>query len=174
MKIIIINGPCGIGKSTIAVRLHEAIPLSSEKLTYLLNIDEQRRLFSHYRAKREESKEASLRISETIISTCLKMKHDVIIDKMLFDTQVIDSYYEIAKQNGAEVKEIILWATKEALMKRANERGWRKPSLLTPEKCEFFWHQIDEVKDKRPNAVIIDTSNSSEDETLMKIQKECG
>ena len=169
MKIIIINGPCGIGKSTIAVKLHEAIPLS-----FLLNIDDQRRLFSHYREKQEESREASLRISETIISTCLKMQHDVIIDKMLFKPQVIDSYYEIAKQNGAEVKEIILWASKEVVMKRANERGWIKDSLLTPEKCEFFWHQIDEIKDKRPNAVIIDTSNSSEDETYMKIRKELG
>lgn len=33
-KLIIMNGPCGIGKSTAAKHLHESMPLS-----YLVEID---------------------------------------------------------------------------------------------------------------------------------------
>lgn len=166
MRIIILNGPCGIGKSTIASKLHEEIPLS-----FLLNIDEQRRSFSQYREKREESRVASLKVSASIISSCLEMNHDVIIDKMLYETQVLDSFYEIAKKYNAEVNEIILWASKEVVMQRANARGWKKGGLLTPEKCEYFWHQIEAIIDKRPKATIINISNISEHEAYLKVKK---
>lgn len=160
MKLIILNGPCGVGKSTIATRLHEALSLS-----FLLDIDSLRRLFSQYKDKRAESGTASLKLAEAILDTCLDMGHDVIIDKMQFDTVVLDRYYEIAKQKGAEVKEIILWATKEVVMKRAHARGWKEGGMLTPEKCEAFWSQIDELKNRRSSAVIIDTSDLSLDES---------
>ncbi len=166
MKIIIINGPCGVGKSTIAAKLHESMPLS-----FLLNIDDQRRLFSHYKEKKEESKVASLKLAEAIIGSCLDMEIDIIVDKMLYDSQVLDSYYELAKQKGAQVVEIILWAPKEVVMERAGARGWKADGLLTPEKCEFFWHQIDEIKDKRPNAKIIDTSKNTPDDVHATITK---
>lgn len=166
MKLIIINGPCGVGKSSIATRLHEACPLS-----FLLDIDSLRRLFSQYKEKREESRDASLKLAEIIVDSCLDMGHDVIIDKMQFDADVLDKYYEIAKEKGVVVKEIILWASKEVVMERAQARGWKEGGSLTPEKCEAFWHQIDEMKDKRPNAVIIDTSHISMDETYVEVEK---
>lgn len=166
MKIIIINGPCGVGKSSIAMRLHEAFPRS-----FLLDIDSVRRLFSQYKEKREESGQASLKLSEAIVETCLNMGYDVIVDKMQFDTEVLDRYYEIAKQKEAEVKEIILWATKEVVMERAHARGWKEGGSLTPEKCEAFWYQIEEMKGKRPNAVIIDTSLISLEESYLLVEK---
>jgi deoxyadenosine/deoxycytidine kinase len=52
MKIIIINGPTGIGKSTISRMVHKDLPLS-----FLLSIDEQRRYISHYRENRIESRD---------------------------------------------------------------------------------------------------------------------
>ncbi|MFZ1627041.1 MAG: AAA family ATPase [Candidatus Moraniibacteriota bacterium] len=164
MKLIIFNGPCGVGKSTIAVRLHETLPLS-----ILLDADSLRRLFSGYREKREESRIVSLKLAETMMITCLDMGHDVIIDKMQFDTAVLDKYLEIAKQKGVAVKEIILWASKEVVMERAGVRGWKEGGLLTPEKCEAFWHGIDDMKDKRSNAVIIDTTHLSSDESFAKV-----
>ncbi len=160
MKLIILNGPCGVGKSSIATRLHQALPLS-----FLLDIDSLRRLFSTYKEKREESREASLKLAETMMSACLDMGHDVIIDKMQFDTDVLDRYHEIAKQRGAEMKEVILWASREIVMARASARGYKKGSAFTPEKCELFWHKINELKDKRPSAIVIDTTDFHLDET---------
>ncbi len=164
MKIIIINGPCGVGKSSIAERLHKNRPHS-----FLLDIDSLRRLFSQYREERDESRMASLELAESMVSTCLDMGYDVIIDKMQFDIEVLDAYYEIAGGKGAEVKEIILWASKDVVMERAHARGWKEGGMLTPEKCEAFWHQIEDMKGKRPNAVIIDTSEISLEEVAQAV-----
>ncbi len=164
MNMIIINGPCGVGKTTLAAGLHETMPLS-----FLFDIDAQMRFISHYREYQEERREITLALSQAIIDTILRLGRDIIIDKMIFDPGVIDSYYALAKKYGADVHEIILWAPKEVVMKRADDRGWRKDGLLTPEKCEMFWNNIDELKHQRTKAVIIDTQQQSEEETLKRV-----
>ncbi len=165
MKLIILNGPCGVGKSTIAAALHEKMPLS-----FLLDVDAQSRNISHYKEYREERWEIRDAISEAIIETCLRLGRDVIVDKIIFDSTILDSYCVIAKKYNADVHEIILWATKDVVMKRAKDRGWREESLLTPERCEQFWHEIDAFKEKRPRATVIDVSDLGEAAVLKKVQ----
>lgn len=166
MKLIIINGPCGIGKSTLSAKLHASMPLS-----FLLDIDAQRRFISHYREQKEESGKMMMAISKAIIISCLGDNRDVIIDKIMFDTDVLDSYYEIAKTYSAKVYEIILWAPKEVVMERANSRGWREGGLLTPEICELFWDKINELKKNRPRAQIIDVEKMAEDDVYLEVAK---
>ncbi|MDO8425795.1 MAG: AAA family ATPase [bacterium] len=166
MKLIIINGPCGIGKSTLAGSMHATMPLS-----FLFDIDAQMRFISHYREYREERREITLALADAVIDALLRLGRDIVVDKMIFDPSIIDSYYGIAKKYGADVHEIILWAPKEVVMKRADERGWRKDGLLTPEKCEMFWHKIDELKNQRPNAIVLDAEHQSPEEMLAQVQK---
>jgi predicted kinase len=166
MKLIIINGPCGVGKSTLSAKLHANIPLS-----FLLDIDAQRRFISHYREQKEESGKMMMAISKAIIIGCLGDNRDIIIDKILFDSVVLESYYEIAKKYGADIYEIILWAPKEVIMKRANERGWREGGLLTPEICELFWDKIDKLKENRPQAQIINVENITEEDAYLEVAK---
>ena len=165
MTVVIVNGACGVGKSTIAARIHEYLELS-----FLLDIDSQRRFFSHYREKKEESAQASRVLALAILSSCLSAGYDVVIDKMIFDSKVIDAFYEIANKRNAKVIEIILWAPKEVAMQRAEKRGWRDGGLLTPEKVLTFWEKINELKKQRSCAIILDTSSNSEDETFSKIK----
>lgn len=166
MKLIIINGPCGIGKSTLAARLHDSMPLS-----FLLDIDAQRRFISHYRESKEKSGEATMTISNAIIKSCLEMDNSIIVDKMLFDPLIIDSYHELAKLHGADIYEILLWAPMDVVMQRATERGWKEAGLLTPEKCEFFWHKINELKSLRPQAHIINIENIDEEALYIQVAK---
>lgn len=166
MKLIIINGPCGVGKSTLSAKLHADMPLS-----FLLDIDAQRRFISHYREQKEESGKMMMTISKAITMSCLEDNRDVIVDKILFDSAVLDLYYEIAKTYGADIYEIILWAPKEVVMERANDRGWREGGLLTPEVCELFWDKIDELKESRPQAQIINVENMSEEDAYLEVVK---
>ena len=130
MKLILLNGPCGIGKTTTAARLHDSLSLS-----FLLDIDAQRRYISHYREYRDESRGLALDVSRGVVSACLEARRTVIIiDKMIFDSSVLDEFYAIAEGFGAPVYEITLWAPKEVMMRRAYERGFRDGGLLTPEK----------------------------------------
>lgn len=165
MKLIIINGPCGIGKSITAKNLHESMPLS-----YLVDVDAISRNISHYRDYREERWEIRETVAFAIVGSVLSLGRDVIVEKMMFREDVLDLYHKICDRHDAEIHEVILWASKEFVMKRAKKRGWRKGGLLTPEKCEQFWFKIDELKTKRPNAKIIDITNMNEEEVLKKIK----
>ncbi len=165
MKLIIVNGSCGVGKSTLAAALHDRLPLS-----FLLDIDSQTRFISHYKEHDLERREIVKWISFGIIEGCMKAHQSILIDKMTFDTATLDTYHEIGKRFGAEVHELILWAPKDVVLSRAHARGWVEDGLLTPEKCERFWEEIDKLKDQRPFASIIDVSKRTEGETAQYVE----
>ena len=165
MSLTIINGPCGIGKSTAAKHLHERVPLS-----YLVDVDVIMRNISHYRDYREEKWELREAVAFATVDTVLGLGRDAVVEKMIFDTDILDRYHEIGKRHGANITEIILWAPKEFVMQRADARGWREVSSLTPETCERFWYEIEMVKPKRPNAHVIDVTQMSEEEVVNAIE----
>lgn len=164
MKLILINGPTGIGKSTVAQKIHQARPLS-----FLVDIDALRRYISGYREYKDESKGLSILVSESLVETCLKSGHDVIIDKVFTDVEMVDRFIELGKKYNAEVHEFVLNASKELVIKRAKERGYIENSLLTPEKVVKFWEEIQEYITKRPQAVVIDIETLSQEEVYKYI-----
>lgn len=146
--------------------IHEAIALS-----LLLSLDDQRRLFSHYREMREESRLAALQLTAAMVESALAMGRDIIIDKVLYNESVLDAYYDTSKKHGADVVEIILWAPKEIVMSRAHERGYTEGGLLTPERVGFFWEKINTLKESRSRAILIDTTTLSPEEVLNEAKK---
>lgn len=167
MKLIILNGPCGIGKSTVARQLHTDLPLS-----FLLDGDAQSRYISHYREYDSERREITRAVMMGIIESCLKIKRDVIVDKMTFDPHLLDEYHQLGKTYGADVFEFILWGGKEMVMSRAHARGWPKDNLLTPEKCERFWMEIDQLISHRPVAKIINVEGLDETNVLEMVRQQ--
>ena len=65
---------------------------------------------------------------------------------MLFKESLLDAFVEMGKKYEAKITEIILWAPKELVLQRASERGYRPGGLLTPEKAERFWDEIDALR----------------------------
>lgn len=166
MKLIVINGPCGVGKSTVALRLHNKIPLA-----FLLDVDAQTRFISHYKEYGEERRELMKAISMGIIDSCLSVGCTVIVDKMTFDPQILDAYHALGEKHHAETYEIILWAPKNVVMSRANARGWVEGGMLTPEKCERFWNEIDALRRQRALAKVIDTNDLNEEGLLQELER---
>ena len=164
MKLILINGPTGIGKSTTAQKIHQAYPLS-----FLVDIDALRRYISGYREYKDESKQLSLLVSESIVATYLRCGHDVIIDKVFIDTQTVERFVELGKKYEADVREFVLNASKELVVKRAKARGYRESSLLTPEKVVKFWAETQEYIKKRSQATIVDVETLSEEDVYKYI-----
>ncbi|MCF7816100.1 MAG: ATP-binding protein [Candidatus Pacebacteria bacterium] len=146
MKLILINGPTGIGKSTIAAKLHQALPLS-----FLLDIDAQRRYISGYKEHREESRELVTELSLAMVENYLQSGHDVIIDKVFTDAKISDAFLERGRKYNATIFEFVLNTDKETLVARANERGYREGSMLTPEKVPEFWERMQSYIKERPS-----------------------
>ncbi len=164
MKLILINGPTGIGKSTVAQKIYQASPLS-----FLVDIDALRRCISGYREHKDESRELSLLVSESITETYLKSGYDVIIDKVLIDTETVNRFIEVGKKYGADVHEFVLNASKDLVIRRAEERGYRENGLLTPEKVVEFWEAIQEYIKTRPQAIVVDIETLSQEEVYKYI-----
>jgi predicted kinase len=141
-------------------------------MAFHLDIDAQRRFISQYHDKHQESWELSVAVAYAVAETALKAGHNVIVDKMLFDDAVIERLLEIGRACGAEVYEFILWASKEEVMRRAEARGYKPGSLFTPEKCERFWHEIDDLKTRRPNARIVEVEKLTTEEVVAQLEQQ--
>lgn len=172
MKLIIINGPAGVGKTTVAKKLHTEIPFS-----FLLDLDEQRNFISEWREHRREASILSFDIALSIAEACFKRDADFIIGKSILDINeggrsknVIDMFIDIGKKYKAEIYEIMLWADKQTVIERANTRGYKIKDHLTPERVGNEWENIKAFKEKRKNAIVVDTDNLSVEGVLEKVK----
>ncbi len=153
-RLIILNGPPGVGKSTIAARLHKDISNS-----ILLDIDEIRRSIPNYKEQRKESLILAYQEAMRTIEDCLAKDQTVIIDKVVSDSDTLDSFVEAGNKQGVVINEILLFADKESVQKRADERGYKPGSLLTRERVGDMWDQVSVLRRSRNNAVVMDTTH---------------
>lgn len=157
MKLILINGPSGVGKSTVAERLHKEIPLS-----LLVEVDVWRRFISAYKEHKKESLELAYRYTTAGIEAYLKTGNSVIVDKVLLDApEILDAIIALGEKYGADIHEFVLTAKKEKVVERAAQRGFSPDSLLTPQKVEELWESAEKFRLERPMATVIDTSDLS-------------
>lgn len=167
MKLIIVNGPSGVGKSTLVERLHAEMPLC-----LLVDIDSIRRFITSYRENLKESSELSFRLAEAMLNSYLTSGNSVIIDKtLLYADEVLDTFIAIGKQHGAEVHEFILSVDKDTLINRAEARGFRPGGLLTPEKVIKHWEGSQRLISDRKDAIVIDTSQLDAEEVYLKLKE---
>lgn len=166
MKLVILNGPPGVGKSVVAGRLHEELTLS-----VLIDVDELRRTIPNYREQREESLRLAYERTAEEIGKALEGGHDVIIDKAISFSGTLDSFIEVAKRYGAAIHEFLLFADKETVRKRADNRGYRSGGLLTPERVDALWEDADVLRRQRPGIIVVDTSYSSVEEVFRAVKQ---
>ncbi|MCK9273225.1 ATP-binding protein [Candidatus Gracilibacteria bacterium] len=166
MKLIILNGAPGVGKSTVAEKLHAELPLS-----FLIVIDAWWKQISNWRESRKESQRLVYKIASVSIDAYLEEGKDVIVDKaILNDIKTLDELVGVGEKHGAEVYELVLMASKEVVLERATQRGFNKQGLLTPEEAEKLWELSQDLKETRPNAVVIDTTFLSPEEVYEKVR----
>ena len=167
MKLVILNGPSGVGKSTLAERLHRDMPLS-----VLIEVDAWRRFISGYREHKDESLALAYRFSLAAVKAALGGGASVIVDKAVLDDEsFLDSLHALGKEHDAGVHEFLLIAPKETLLQRAEERGLAPESLLTREKVAELGEKAHEFKQSRSQATVIDTEELSPDAVYDKVRE---
>jgi len=117
-KLIVINGPLGIGKSTLAKRYADEHPL-----TLLLDIDELWAMLSHWREEKEVSSPLSKQMAMAMARINLNTGHDVVIPQILQTIELAESFEQLAKECSAEFYEILLFVDKEESIRRFISRG---------------------------------------------------
>jgi len=166
-KLIIINGTTGIGKSTLASRIHQGLPMS-----FLIEMDAIRRYFSHYKKMRKDSLFANYELALAICENNLKNGRSVVIEKVIPDNdEFLDALIEMGKKYDAETTEVILNAKKETVVERAELRGYIEGNSLTPEKVVKFWEGMQELIPRRPDALVVDTDTLNAEEVFDLVNK---
>ena len=175
-KLIILNGPLGIGKSTLAKKYADEHPL-----TLLLDIDDVRRNISHWREEDEKSSISSKKIALAMAKENLLLGYSVVVPQIIRQNEFIEQFEQIAKDADADFFEILLLVDKDEAIRRFKERsyaqgyssGFRPGGLIDTggreEKLSKMYDEMMETTSRRPNTARIEVKLGDVDDTYAKI-----
>ncbi|SDZ06871.1 AAA domain-containing protein [Saccharopolyspora shandongensis] len=126
-RLIHLNGPPGIGKSTLA-----QLYVNDHVGVLNLDIDQLRGLIGGWRDRFEETGEIVRPIALSMAGTHLRAGRDIVMPQFLGRLSEIERFEAVAHDNGAEFCEIVLMDTKERSVDRFARRG---------EDDDLPWHQ---------------------------------
>lgn len=119
-RLILLNGPPGIGKSTIAQHY-----VDDHAGTLNLDIDRLRTLIGGWQHEFAETGEIVRPLALNMAATHLGSGRDVIIPQFLAEADEIERFETVASENWADFHEIVLMDTKERSVRRFSLRGDR-------------------------------------------------
>lgn len=175
-KLIILNGPLGIGKSTLASRYADEHPL-----TLRLDIDDIRTYISHWREHDEQSADSSKQIALAMAKVNLSLGYDVVVPQIIRKLALIEQLERVAGEAGADLYEVLLFVDKEEAIRRFKERnyanghtsGFRPGGLIDTggreAKLASMYDDMISTANQRPNTIIITPEFGKIEETYRAI-----
>jgi predicted kinase len=131
-RLIHLNGPPGIGKSTLAQRYADEHPGVLN-----LDIDQVRALIGGWRERFAETGEIVRPVALSMAAAHLRGGRDVVMPQCLCRLSEIARFEAVALDSGAVFCEIVLMDTKQRSVERFNRRG---------DDSELPWHrQVQEI-----------------------------
>jgi len=141
-RFIHLNGPPGIGKSTLA-----QLYVGDHPGVLNLDIDQVRGMIGGWQDRFEETGEIARPIALGMARTHLSEGRDVVMPQYLGRLSEIDRFEAVAVDTGAAFVEILLMDTKERSIQRFSSRG---------DDDELAWHrQVRDIVDRAGGAVLL-------------------
>ncbi len=164
--LMLLNGPPGVGKSTLAARLAQDRPL-----TLALDVDSIKHSLGRWAETMPESGLAARRLASAMAGEHLRAGHDVIVGQYLAKTDYIVELEALAAAVGAQWVEIVLQVDVARLRDRLARRAAAlegpdqriNATLTSAADAERLIRSLASLASSRPRAVGVDTSGSVED-----------
>jgi predicted kinase len=116
-RLIVLNGPPAIGKSTIARRYVDDHPFALD-----LDLDSIRRLLGRWRDDPTRAGLLARAMTLTMAREHLAQGHDVVLPQYLGRTEFLEQAEQIACESGAQFDEFVLMDNRDEVVRRFNER----------------------------------------------------
>jgi predicted kinase len=173
-RLLHLNGPPGIGKSTLARRY-----IADHPLSFCLDIDGIRRLIGGWDTHGQESGRLARRMALRMMKEHLESGHDVVVPQFVARPEFVEDMTRVAEGCGAAFYEIVLNAdVKNARARfeaRANDPMWAQHHAEAAQQIggsggfEAMYDALTRVVERLPNATVVNTSNDNVDDTYAAV-----
>jgi predicted kinase len=178
-RLILLNGPPGIGKSTLSALYTDRHPG-----TLNLDIDSLHRLVGGWQDPENRTHDVLRPVALAMASTHLGGGRDVILPQYLSRVDEIEAFSAVARNQGAEFHEIVLLDEKSAsidrFQRRQDDSDWgvhnRRLVELSggPAMLAGLYDQLMEILPRRPAAVLIRSERQAIDDTYAQLVQAVG
>jgi len=169
-RLVFINGPTGVGKTTIAQRYATEHPLA-----LILSADDFVGSMGQWLDNEAEARKLALRYIGMVAEEHLRSGYDVVVPYLLEHPEDMAVVEQAAAKSGARLIECVLMAPKEEVIRRAIERGtWGEPGAppLTPDDrpvLEKLYDDFAQALASRPLAAKITVQTGGIDGTYRQL-----
>ena len=162
-RLIHLNGPPGIGKSTLARRY-----VADHPLAFCLDLDGFRRLIGRWDEHASESGRLARRMASAMARVHLSAGYDVVVPQLLARAEFALELRDVAEDSGATFHEIVLLDTAEdaaaRFEARADDDAWSVHHAEAARMIEAaggfaaIYAQLVSAIPSLPDAVVISTT----------------